>query len=39
MEKPKGMSHGHELTWGNDGGGGYRALGNKGETNGTTVIA
>ena len=25
------MTHGHELKWGNDGGGGYRAKGNKGE--------
>ena len=34
------MTHGHELRWGNAGGGWvYRAEGNKGEKNGTTVIA
>ena len=33
------MTHGHELRWENAGGkGGYRAEGNKGEKNGTTVI-
>ena len=33
------MTHGHELRWGNDGGGRYRAEGNKGKKkNGRTVI-
>ena len=35
----KFSTHGHELRWGNNGGRGYRAEGNKGEKNGTTVIA
>ena len=33
------MTRGHELRWGNDGGSGYRAEGNKEKKNGTTVIA